>query len=82
MIHFGVQLPMQWVGDVVATYLEGEPCILLAGWGKGAGVYLLHAVTLCEVRSLPHKEDVWCVCVNATGTKLYFGTDSGCIFIF
>ena len=54
-----------------------EPCIAIAGCGKGAGVYLRHAVTLGEVRSLPYKEDVYCVCINATGTKLLFGTQSG-----
>ena len=81
VIHSNVQLPMQYVdvNAVAATYVEGEPCIAIAGWGKGAGVYLRHAVTLGEVRSLPYKENVYCVCINATGTKLFFGTVSGWI---
>ncbi len=62
---------------VVATYKNGEPCIVIAGYGKGAGVYLRHAVTLVEVRSLPYKEGVSCICLNATGTKVFFGTKSG-----
>ncbi len=64
---------------VAATYVDGEPCIAITGFGKGAGVYLRHAVTLGEVRSLPCKEDVYCVCINAAGTKLYFGTKSSWI---
>ncbi len=74
-----VQLPMESVliNAVAATYLDGEPCIVVAGWGYGAGVYLRHAVSLCEVRSLPtSKDDVTCVC-NVIGTKLLFGTKSG-----
>ncbi len=64
---------------VAARYVDGEPCIAVAGYGKGAGVYLRHALTLGEVRSLPYKEDVYCVCINASGTKLFFGTESGWI---
>ena len=64
---------------VVLTFLNDEPCIAIAGRGFGAGVYLRHAVTLSEVRSLPYKEDVRCICINATGTKLFFGTKSGLI---
>ncbi len=81
VIHSNVQLPMQWIyyDAVAATYVDGEPCIAIAGNGKGAGVYLRHAMTLGEVRSLPYKEDVYCVCINATGTKLFFGTESGWI---
>ncbi len=81
MIHSNVQLPMEkfFRNAVVATYVDGEPCIAVAGWGKGAGIYLRHAVTLCEVRSLPYKENVFCVSINATGTKLFFGTKSGLI---
>ncbi len=55
---------------VAATYVDGEPCIAVAGFGEGAGVYLQHAVTLGEVRSLAYKENVYCVCINAAGTKL------------
>ncbi len=78
VIHSNVQLPMQYVHTkTVATSFDGEPCIAIAGCGKGAGVYLRHAVTLRELRSLPYKEDVRCVCVNATGTRLFFGTQSG-----
>ncbi len=75
--HCDVQLPMEWVCNnaVVETYVDGKPCIGIAGWGKGAGVYLRHAMTLCEMKSLPYKEDVYCVCINTTGTKLFFGTD-------
>ena len=74
-------MPMERVERtaVAVTYLDGEPCIVVAGWGKGAGVYLRHAVTLMELRSLSYKEDVWCICINATGTKLFFGTQSGWI---
>ncbi len=76
-----MQLPIEGVNrfDVAATYVDGEPCIAIAGCGKGAGVYLRHAVTLGEVRSLPYKEEVNCVCINASGSKLFFGTDSGWI---
>ena len=76
-----MQLPMETVcyNAVAATYMDGEPCIAIAGQGKGAGVYLRHAVTLGEVRSLPYKEGVNCVCINATGTKLFFGTEAGWI---
>ncbi len=62
---------------VVAMYIDGDPYIVVAGYGKGAGVYLRHAVTLGEVRSLPYKEGVNRVCINATGTKLFFGTPTG-----
>ncbi len=78
VIHSNVQLPVQWLepNDVFATYLDGEPCIVVAGWGKGSGVYLRHAVTLSELRSLQYKEFVCCVCVHATG-RVFFGTESG-----
>ncbi len=81
VIHSNVQLPIEriYTCAVVATYLDGEPCIAVGGFGEGAGVYLRHAVTLGEVRSLPYKGHVSCVCMNTTGTKLFFGTDSGCI---
>ena len=76
-----MQLPMKEVchNAVAATYLDGEPCIAIVGWDKGAGVYIRHAVTLGVVRSLPYKEDVYCVCFNATKTNLFFGTLSGYI---
>ncbi len=79
VIHSNVQLPMArvYVNAVAATYVDGEPCIAVAGQGEGAGVYLRHAVTLGEVKSLPYKESVYCVCVNASGIKLFFGTESG-----
>jgi hypothetical protein len=79
VIHANVQLPMDRVNfnAVTATYVDGEPCIAMAVWGKEAGVYLRHAVTLGDEKSLPYKEDVWCVCINATGTNLFFGTKSG-----
>ncbi len=82
VIHSKVQLPMDRIefNAVAAAYVDGEPCIAIAGRGKGAGVYLRHAVTLGEVRSLPYKEDVYCVCVNAPQTKVFFGTASGSIF--
>ncbi len=78
-IHSNVQLPMQEVecNAVAAMYLDGEPCIAVAGYFNGAGVYIRHAVTLREVRSLPYKEHVFCVCVHVTGIKLFFGTKSG-----
>ena len=81
VIHSNVQLPMDEVNRnaLAATYVDGEPCIAIAGRGKGAGVYLRHAVTLSEVRSLPYKESVWCVCINSNGTKLFFGIQSGWI---
>ncbi len=81
VIHSNVQLPMESVNNnsAVAMYINGEPCIFIAGKGQRAGVYIRHAVTLGEVRSLPYKEDVYCVCINAKGTKLYFGTESGWI---
>ena len=68
-----------YYNSVAATYVDGEPCIAVAGFGEGAGVYLRHVVTLGEVISLPYKEDVCCVCINATGTKLFFGTQAGWI---
>ncbi len=79
VVLLNVQLPMEKIrcNAVIATYVDGEPCIAIAAGSKGAGVYLRHAVTLGEVRSLPYKKDVWCVCVNSTGTKLFFGTSSG-----
>ncbi len=78
-VHSNVQLPMKKVGlnAVAVTHVDSEPCIAIAGRGDGAGVYLLHAKTMGAVRSLPYKEDVYCVCINATGTKLFFGTWSG-----
>ncbi len=81
VIHSNVQLPIENVERtaVAATYVDGEPCIAIACRVKKAGVYFWHAVTLGEVRSLPYKEGVWCVCVNATGTKIFFGTESGWI---
>ena len=62
---------------VAPSILDGEPCVAIAGYGKGSGVYLLHAVTLTVVRSYPCTESVNCVCLNASGSKLFFGTDSG-----
>jgi hypothetical protein len=79
VIHSNVQLPMENIAHVAAVYVDGEPCIAIAGCGKRAGVYLRHAVTLAEVRSLAYKEDVYCICTNANGTKLFFGTKSGWI---
>ncbi len=81
VIHSHVQFPMQFVSRNAAASacVDGEPCIAIAGWGKGAGVYIRHAVNLDEVRSLPYREHVYCVCINATGTKLFFGTRSGWI---
>ncbi len=55
----------------MATYKDGKPCIVIVGWCKGAGVYIRHAVTLDEVRSLLYKENVYCVCISTTGTKVF-----------
>ncbi len=76
-----IQLPMSSVNynAAQATYVDGEPCIVVAGYNEGAGVYLRQALTLCEVKSLPYKENVYCVCINATGIKVFFGTESGSI---
>ena len=81
VILSNVQLPSdESVFNAVApTFVHGEPCIAIAGYGKGAGIYLRHAVTLDEARSLPYKENILCICMNATGTKLFFGTQSGWI---
>ncbi len=79
IIYNNVQLPMEQVEDAVTTYVDAEPCVIIAAGGKAAGVYLLHAVALIKVRSLPYKEDVNCVCVNTTATKIFFGTMSGWI---
>ncbi len=75
VIHFKVKLPMElvYLNAVAAMVIDGDPCIVIAG------VYLQHALTLGEVRSLLYRENVYCVCVNATGTKLFFGTKSGWI---
>jgi hypothetical protein len=83
VIQFNVQLPMVGliIQAVATTYVDGEPCIVVAGYGNGAGVYLRHAVTLCEVRSLPTSKDVTCVC-NVIGSKLFFGTTSGWKYCF
>jgi hypothetical protein len=79
VIRFNMPLPMEGVirNAVVAACVDGEPCIAIAGYGKGAGIYLRHALSLDDVRSLPYEEDVYCVCINGTGTKLFFGTQSG-----
>jgi hypothetical protein len=73
VIHSKVQLLMEQVTGAVGAYVDGEPCIAVAG----DGVYLLHAVTLGQVRSLPYDGDVTCVCINDTGTKLFFGAEFG-----
>jgi hypothetical protein len=80
-IHSNVQMPIEKIyhNAVVPTYLDGEPCIAIAGYGKGSGVYLRHAVTMGDVKSLPYKENVYCVCINVTEAKLFFGTHSGWI---
>ncbi len=74
--------PVQCVSQnaIVPTRWDGEPCIVIAGYGEGAGVHLRHAVTLARVRTLPYKEGAYCVCINATGTKVFFGTQSGLFF--
>jgi hypothetical protein len=78
VLHSNVQLPIEvYRNSVVGMYVDGEPCIAIAGKSSGASVYLLHALTLCEVRSISYKENVWCVCINADWTKLFFGTESG-----
>ncbi len=79
VIHSNVQLPMEraFYNSVAATHIDGEMCIAIPGWSKGAGIYIRHAVTLSEVRTLPYKENVYCVFINATRTKLFFGTQSG-----
>ena len=81
VIHSNVQLPMEdkYFNAVAAAYVDGEPCIVIPGHEESAGVCFRHAVTLGEVKSLPYKEDVHCVCMGATGTKLFFGTHSGWI---
>jgi hypothetical protein len=70
-------MQMTHFNAAVGTYVDGGPCIAVAGYGKRAGVYIRHAVTLEEVRSLPFKENVYCICINATKTKFFFGTQSG-----
>ena len=81
VIHANVQLSMQKVdfNAVVAFFVDGEPFIAIAGYGKGAGVELRHALTLGVVTSLPYKKGVYCVCINAISTKVFFGTKSGWI---
>lgn len=68
VIHSDTQLPMYRVNlnnaVLAATYLEGDPCICIAGQGEESGMCLRHAVTLEKVRSIPFKEDVHCVCAN------------------
>ncbi len=83
VIHANVQLLMEHssTNAVAAIYLDCEPCIAIAGYGERAGVHLRHAVTLGVVKSLMYKEDVYCVCVNTTGTKIFFGTESGCNWV-
>jgi hypothetical protein len=79
VLQDNVLLPMESIhfNAVMQTYLDGEPHIVIAAYGKRSGVYLLHAMTLGEVRSLPFKRDVSCVCIDVTGTKAFFGTESG-----
>jgi hypothetical protein len=61
----------------VQLYLDGKPCIAIAGYGKGSGVYVHHAVTLDQLRSLPYKESVYCLCVDTARAEVFFGTQLG-----
>jgi hypothetical protein len=79
VVHSNVQLPMSGISRnaVVEAYEDGEPCIVVAGHSHVTGIFIRHAITLNEVRSLPYKEAVYCVCISATGTKVFFGARSG-----
>jgi hypothetical protein len=80
-IHFNVQLPVKGVSTsaIAVMSLDGEPCVVLGSYGNGSGVYILHAVTLELLHSLPYKKYVECICIDATGDKVFFGTESGLI---
>jgi hypothetical protein len=80
-IYYSVQLESGRISlpnAVVPIHVDGEPCIAIAGCDK-AGVFVWQNSPLCEVRSLPYKDKVHCICRNAAGTKLYFGTQAGCV---
>jgi hypothetical protein len=77
-----VKLPMTYVYSnscVALIMIDGEPCAVIGGRGTGSGVYIRRAITLEEVKTLPYEDFVYSVCVNAQGTKVYFGTESGWI---
>ena len=57
--------------------VDGIPCVVAATYGEGSGVYIHHALTGELMRSLPFRDDVRCVCIDRSGTKVVFGTQSG-----
>jgi hypothetical protein len=38
VIHANLQLPLEGVDSAAAMYMDDEPCIVIAGKGKRAGV--------------------------------------------
>ena len=67
-----------FTGNVLARgTVDSVPCVVAATWGKGSGLYIHHAFTGQLIRSLPFREDVWCVCIDRSGTLVVFGTKSG-----
>ena len=65
-------------GNVLAcATVDGVPCVVVATWGEGSGVYIHHALTGQLMRSLPFREDVRCVYIDRSGTLVLFGTESG-----
>ena len=76
------QLSGRWVNEGnVLTWgiVGGVPCVVTAtcGEGKGSGVYIHHAMNGRLMRSLPFRENVYCVCIDRSGTCVVFGTESG-----
>ena len=65
---------------LICATVDGVPCVVVATWGEGSGVYIHHALTGQLMRSLPFDDDVYCLCVDRSGLLVVFGTVSGLWF--
>ena len=62
---------------LVSGIVDGVPCIIVALIGQSSGVHIHHALNGQLLRSFSCHEDVFCVCIDRSGTWVLFGTQSG-----
>ena len=80
VVHQGMQLEVTSLGSgnsVASAYIDGQPCLIVAG-SKGCDcVLIFHAISLETVHKLQLGEPIYSVSINHSSNDVFYGSASG-----
>ena len=63
--------------NLAEVFLDDEPCVAIAMWGVGSGVYIHHIFSGQLKRQLTFRDGAFRVCIDHTGKSVLCGTSTG-----